>query len=181
MKSVDYYFYIKHMLNNNVFGTNIFDYIDVDLNVETYEPISSDTLNKLVDEVNKREEPLFVNHIRRCIRELDSVYQQINKIYDNTIIHDKDSKMSGSFITDFPTILKFSTIEQQKYDLVDLINEYRELKLIVQRLTFSRPKIPYVDSKQAIEFNVINYVKRNCLKDNESYDNIMNQVSSMNK
>lgn len=151
-------------LNNGKFGNTVFDYIDYrpeSPNETEFKVFSLQEINKMVDLINQQEEQLIVNHIHRTIRQLDDVYQKIyNKVH-----------MSS---TDF--ILKLNPMELEKYELTELVEEYKELKLILCRLKNKKNIIiPYVKPKELTEFNVRNFLIWQSTHNNSIQLNSLNQ------
>lgn len=108
---------------------SVFDYVQQD---KIY---TTDELNKLVDEINEREHKMLKNRVRALIREQDEVQQSIYSIYEKKLACKYTDGTVRSFITDFHNhILTMSNMELEQCNLLELVNTFKELKLLVNRL-----------------------------------------------
>lgn len=145
------------------FGSSVFEYIDYDPNVHGLRVFRTDEINNIVDQINKNESILFENHMKWLIKEFNEVYQNIYNIYEKTVSKELTSlnhEHGKWFEDDFNNyILTMNAIDQERFELTDLINQYKQLKLVIERLQHMRPILQHVKPSEVNSFNMLNYLK----------------------
>ena len=153
--------------------SNVFEYLNKPNNY--YKPTSENeqnhyyTMNEIrtiVDSINAKQEQAFHKHYCETIKQIDSVTQSIYNIYSKHIEPTLKNGSCRSFTTDFEYIMNMDIFEQEKYGLVDLLKEYQELKIILDRLkNKSSFIIPYPSTEELLVFNTTKFIRNQHIRE----------------
>ena len=117
-------------------------------------------IKNIVDEINAKQSIAFQNNYCDLIKKIDSIAQQIQEIYTSKIEPTLKDGQFRSFTTDLPLILKMNIFEQEKYGLVEIINNYNEVKTVIERLKNRNSYIiQYPTHEELMMFNTTRFLK----------------------
>lgn len=161
----------------------VFNYFNINDN-ESNKYYTVEEVNSIIDKFNEEQKQPFHRLLVREIEKLDSIVETIRSIYETSIMNTLHGGNYRTFIDDFHNyILKLDVFEQERLGLRNLISQYYEYKLIVDRLRQEPYIIDHATNNDVREYNLMKFLYYQSKREelyNQQLNEIKQQISTLN-